>query len=87
MKLSFAALSVAALALMPTAYAADAKLTDCLALQKQVYAALNTAQSGNTTEEARTEANEARTYCASSMYAQGVAHYSKALQLLGKSQG
>jgi|GEM_PF-1260174 len=84
MKLSFAALSVATLVLLPAAYAADAKFTDCIAMQKQVSAALETAQPGSQTDEARTQADTARTFCASRLYAQGVAHYSKALQLLGK---
>ncbi len=85
MKLSLAALSLATLALMPVAHAADVRLTDCLALQKQVTAALDTAQEGAATDQARAEANTARAFCASQLYAKGVAHYSEALHLLGRS--
>ncbi len=78
-----AALTVAAFALAPVA-SADARLVDCISMAKQVSAALDTAQPGNKTDEARDQAAAGRSYCASQMYAQGVAHYSKALQLLGK---
>lgn len=83
MKLSLAALSLTALFLVPVAQAADSRLTDCITMQKQVAAALNAAQPGDSTEQARAEANTARTLCASHLYAQGVARYSQALRLLG----
>ncbi len=83
MKLSLAALSLATLALMPVAHAAEARLTDCIAMQKQVAAALDTAQPSDTTEQARALANGARTLCASQRYAQGVGQYSRVLHLLG----
>jgi len=73
----------AAFALAPAAGAAG--LTDCVHMAKEVSQALSTAQPGNTTDAARDQANAGRSYCTSSMYAQGVAHYSKALQLLGKN--
>jgi hypothetical protein len=79
-----ALLAVATLTLAPVAYAADARLTDCITMAKQVSAALSSAQTGTTTDEAKTQAAAGRSYCASQMYAQGVAHYSRALQLLGK---
>lgn len=60
-------------------------LNDCIQMSKQVTQALDTAQPGQSTDAARAQANAGRTYCASGMYVQGVARYSKALQLLGKS--
>jgi hypothetical protein len=84
MKIAITALTLAALAFAPMAHAADGKLVDCIKLGKQVSSALDTAQPGTSTEAARTMAASGRTYCASAMYAQGVASYSRALQLLGK---
>ena len=73
----------ATLAFAPTASAAG--ISDCVHMAKQVSSALDAAQPGQATDDARTQANAGRSYCASSMFAQGVARYSKALQLLGKS--
>ncbi len=66
------------------ANAADARLSDCINMGKQVSAALDSAQPGSKTDDARNQAAAGRSYCASQMYAQGVAHYTKALELLGK---
>jgi hypothetical protein len=52
---------------------------------KQVTEALTTAQPGQPADAARANANAGRAYCASGLYALGVARYSKALQLLGKA--
>lgn len=79
-----AALTFAALIIASGANAADARLSDCIHLGKQAAAAVESAQPGNRTDQAKVEIQAGRTYCASQMYAQGVAHYSKALQLLGK---
>jgi hypothetical protein len=73
----------AAIALAPAASAAG--LSDCIQMNKKTAEALATAQPGAQTDAAKAQAQAGRTYCSSSMYAQGVAHYSKALQLLGKS--
>jgi hypothetical protein len=73
----------AAFALAPAASAAG--LTDCIQKAKQVSEALSAAQPGESTDAARNQADAGRNYCMSSMYAKGVVHYSKALQLLGKS--
>ena len=78
-----AAVMLVVLAAGPAANAAN--LTDCLKMAKEVAAALQSAQPGDTTDKARTEQNAGRMYCSSSMYDQGVAAYSKALQLLGKA--
>jgi hypothetical protein len=79
-----AALTVATLAFAPLAHAGDAKLADCIAMAKQVSAALEQAQPGSAAEASR-EAAAGRSYCATRMYGQGVAHYSRALHLLGKA--
>ena len=85
MKFVFALVALSTLAFVPAANAADARLTDCVQLSKQVSVALEAAQPGNSTAAARQQASVGRTFCGSQMYAQGVAHYTKALQLLGKS--
>ena len=70
----------ATLAFAPIANAAN--VSDCLHMAKQAQSALESAQPGAKTEDARTEVHFGRDYCANSMYAQGVAHYAKALELL-----
>jgi hypothetical protein len=72
----------AAFALAPAASASG--LNECIQMSKKAVEALNTAQPGDTTEAAKAQVQAGRSYCASSMYAQGVARYAKALQLLGK---
>ncbi len=78
-----AAVAFAALA-ATAANAADARLTDCINLGKQATTALAAAQPGSNTDAAKAEVQAGRSYCASQMYARGVARYTKALQLLGK---
>ncbi|GAA0581924.1 hypothetical protein [Rhizomicrobium electricum] len=85
MKFAFALVALSTLALAPAANAADARLTDCVQMAKQVSAALEAAQPGTSTDQARQQATAGRSYCGSQMYSAGVAHYSKALQLLGKN--
>jgi len=80
-----ATLAIAMFALAPAASAADARLSDCIQMAKKVSAALDIAQPGTAADQARDQADVGRNYCAARLYAQGVAHYSKALQLLGKS--
>lgn len=77
-----AALTIATLAVAPMAQAAG--LSDCISMAKQVSAALESAQPNPNTDAAKDQASAGRSYCASQMYAQGVAHYSRALQLLGR---
>ena len=73
----------AAFVMAPAASAAG--LSDCVIMGKQVTEALNSAQPGQSTDAARAHLLAGRSYCASGLYAQGVARYSKALQLLGKA--
>ncbi|GAA0550537.1 hypothetical protein FHS83_001256 [Rhizomicrobium palustre] len=85
MKRMMAALSLSCLALAPLAHAADAKLSDCVSMQKQVSTALENAVSNPNAESARQEAQNGRSFCTSRLYDKGVAHYAKALELLNKS--
>jgi hypothetical protein len=82
MKFAMIAAVCAAIALAPAASASG--LSDCVQMSKKAAEALNTAQPGTTTEAARVQVQAGQSFCASSMYAQGVARYSRALQLLGK---
>jgi hypothetical protein len=70
----------AAFALAPSASAAG--LIDCIQMGKQVTVALTSAQPSQSTDAARVQADAARNYCVTGMYAQGIARYTKALQLL-----
>ncbi len=85
-KTAFIAAAFAGLMFSPVAYAADANVSDCVHMSKQVATAIDTAQPGRVTDDARTQQHFGRDYCAVSMYAKGVEHYSKALQLLGQSK-
>ena len=63
--------------------ASAAGLNDCVQMGKQVAEALNAAQPGtNAVSQARSEAKSGQLFCATGMYAQGVARYTRALQLL-----
>ena len=73
----------ATLAFAPLASASG--ISDCVHMAKQVSSAIGSAQPGKATDDARQQADAGSSYCATSLYAQGVAHYSKAFQLLGKS--
>jgi len=77
------AVAVAALVLAPTAGAASQN--DCVQMGKEVAQALNAAPAGTNMAEARNDAAQGQLFCATGMYAQGVARYAKALELLGKS--
>jgi hypothetical protein len=72
----------AAIALATAANAAGP--SDCVKLSKQTADAIATSQSGRAQDQARSLASVASTYCATSMYAQGVARYNQALQILAK---
>ena len=76
-------IAAAALAWAPTASAAD--ISDCIRMSKQVSQALDAAKPNDATSEARDAARAGRMFCSDGMYAQGVARYTKALQLLGKA--
>ncbi|MGA7675980.1 MAG: hypothetical protein WCA78_13160 [Rhizomicrobium sp.] len=83
----FAAAAFTSLMFASAAYAADANIGDCVHMSKQVATAIDTAQPGKATDDARTQQRFGRDFCAVSMYDKGVAHYAKALQLLGQSKG
>ena len=82
-----AALAAAFTGLMfaSAAYAGDARLSDCVHMSKQVATAVDAAQPGKAKDDARLLQRAGREFCAVSMYEKGVAHYAKALELLGKS--
>jgi len=83
---AFAAAAFSGLMLVATANAADARLSDCHQMASQVAAAMSTAHPGQATDAAQQEAKTGQGYCALALYAQGVAHYAKALQILGQPQ-
>lgn len=72
----------AAFLMAPAASAAG--LNDCIQMGKKATEALTAAQPSETTEAAKVQVLAGRSYCASSMFAQGVARYTRALQILGK---
>ena len=84
-KSAFAAAAFAGLMVASAAYAADASLGDCVHMSKQVASAIDAAQPGKAKDDALILQRAGRDYCAVSMYEKGVAHYTKALELLGKS--
>lgn len=85
MKFALALVTVATIALAPAANAADARLTDCLRVAKEVSTALVAAQPSENTDTARRFADNGRAYCGSQAYAKGVANYTRALELLTKN--
>ena len=76
------AAACAAFVLAPAASAAS--LADCIQLGKKTTEALAAAQTNDTTDAARAKARDGKNLCSIALYAQGVANYTKALQLLGK---
>lgn len=72
--------------LMFASAANAANLSDCVQMAKQVATAVDAAQPGKAKDNAVTEQRAGQSYCGYSMYAQGVARYAKALQILGQPQ-
>jgi len=66
------------------ANAADANIGACVHMSKQVASAVEAAQPGQAKDDARAQERFGREFCAVSMYKKGVAHYTKALELLGQ---
>lgn len=66
--------------------AESATLTGCLQMAAQVKTALADNMQAADYEQAKKEQSSGRDYCSHSFYAEGVAHYSHALQLLGVTQ-
>lgn len=83
-KAAFTAAAFTGLMFATAAYAADARVGDCIQMAKQVATAIDTAQPGKVKDDARTQQHFGRDFCAVSMYDKGVAHYAKALELLGQ---
>jgi hypothetical protein len=82
-KAALAAAAFTGLMFASAAYAADAKLGDCVHMSKQVAAAIDAAQAGKAKDDARVLQSAGRGFCAASMYDKGVSRYAKALTLLG----
>jgi hypothetical protein len=80
-----ASILVASLGFAACASADDAKMADCVQKAKEVTMAIQAAQPGQSTDQARDIARNARALCTNTYYDRGVAQYSKALTLLGKS--
>jgi len=66
------------------ANAETATVSSCLQAQSKVASALATDSSANH-DEAVKESHYGRDYCSNSFYAQGMAHYQRAMKLLGIS--
>jgi hypothetical protein len=83
---AIATAAITGLIFASAAYAGDARISDCVHMAKQVATAVDAAQPGKAKDDAVVQQRAGQTYCGFSMYAQGVAHYSKALELLGLQQ-
>ena len=83
-KAVFAAAAFTGLMFIPAAYAADANVSACVHMAKQVATAVDAAQPGKAKDDARAQEHFGRDFSAVSMYDKGVAHYAKALELLGQ---
>jgi hypothetical protein len=75
---------IVGLGLAVSASASDAKMSDCIQLSRQYTTAIEAAQPGVTTDQARKLGSAARSYCSVASYDRGVSLYQKALALLGK---
>ncbi|HTT97629.1 MAG TPA: hypothetical protein VMF58_06230 [Rhizomicrobium sp.] len=74
------ALALSLVTISTAAFAQDDSPASCAAAGKQVTAAL----SGNDNDAARQEKKMGLEFCNAGYYHQGMAHYSKALELLGQ---
>lgn len=71
---------------LAAASAADTQVANvgsCLKLSSQVRSALDSNQQAANYDAAKKEGGFGRDYCTNGFYAQGIAHYERALQLLG----
>jgi hypothetical protein len=84
-KSAFAAAALAGLMVASAAHAADENMSTCLIKASQVRSAIAAAQPGQTKDEAAAQAKVGRDFCSAAYFTKGVAHYTKALELLGKS--
>lgn len=82
--MKFTLIAAAAVAILVAPAASASGLSDCIQLSKKTAEALAAAQPSENTQAARENAQAARSFCATSQYAQGVARYTKALELLAK---
>ena len=83
-KTALVSVAAACAGLLFASTANAAGISNCVHLSKQVAAAIDSAQAGKAKDDAAAQQLIGRQYCAISMYDRGVAHYSKALELLGQ---
>lgn len=83
-KAALAAAAFTGLMFASAAYAADANVGDCIHMSKQVTTAIDAAQPGQAKDGALAQQRSGSSFCAAAMYKSGVAHYAKALELLGQ---
>ena len=63
-----------------------ANLNNCVKLSEQVKSALDSNQQSTNYDEAKKQDRFGREFCTNAFYAQGMAHYEHALQLLGVAE-
>jgi len=63
-----------------------ASISSCLSLADKVKTALGDSAQSSNFDAAKKERTFGQEYCTNGFYAQGVSHYSRALQLLGVAQ-
>lgn len=83
-----AAVALLGLGLGVTAASAEDSITvvNCLSMADQVKVALGGNENSSNFEAARKERMYGQEFCTNGNYARGVAHYTRALQLLGVAQ-
>jgi hypothetical protein len=82
----FAAAIIATSSLVAaSAYADDAtpSVSNCVKMEKQVKAALESSQQSGNYDSAKREMRTGNEYCANGMYKNGLDHYASALKLIG----
>jgi hypothetical protein len=82
---TIASMLVASLGFASVALAANSGPAGCIQKQKEFAVAVESAQPGAATDQAREVARSARSFCSSAYYDRGVSLYNKALALLGKN--
>lgn len=84
-KFVFSSLMAASLVASTVAFASEPQNTvGCLDMSHHVTQALSDSQQSENYKAARDEQSTARQFCQSGVYDKGIAHYSRALELLGK---
>lgn len=85
MRMGILATTVLAVCALSSSAFAEAESSDCSRLSRQVAAALDANSDSPNIRAAQIEAGNGRTLCSANEYDKGVAHYQKALDLLGQA--